>query len=52
MAPGGNRVVIFTTLNNIRDRSAIDLEIGGNVPAEICYPDHNESTTWFGGAVG
>ena len=44
-------MVVFATLNNVRDRSAIDLEISDNVPAEVRHPDHNETATWLSHGV-
>ena len=38
-------MVITATLDNVRHGSAIDLKIGGKVPAEIRRSDHNQTAT-------
>jgi hypothetical protein len=35
-----------------RDCLATDLDIGGNVPAEVRHSDHNETATGFSRGVG
>ena len=45
-------MVVPATLDNVRNGLAIDLKIGGNVPAEVCHSDHNETATWLSGGVG
>jgi len=45
MPAGRDTVVVPATLDNVRNGSAIDLEIGGKVPAEVRRPDHNQTTT-------
>lgn len=39
-------------LYNIGNGLAIDLEIGGDVRAEVRYSDHNETATWLGRVGG
>ena len=36
---------VAATLNNVSDGSAIDFQVGGNVPAEIRRSDDNETAT-------
>ena len=45
-------MVIAAVLDNVRNGFAIDLQIGGEVPAEIRDPDHNETATLGTGGVG
>ena len=45
-------MVIAAALNNVRNGFAIDLQIGGEIPAEIRDPDHNKTTTLIRGGVG
>jgi len=42
-----DNMVITATLDNVRHGSAIDLKIGGKVPAEIRRSDDNEATIWL-----
>jgi hypothetical protein len=52
MSPCRDVVVVPATLNNVPDGLAIDLKIGGKVPAEVCYSDHNETATWMSRGIG
>ena len=52
MRPGRDAVVVAATLDNVRNGLAIDLQVGGKVPAEVRHSDHNETATWLGRAVG
>jgi hypothetical protein len=52
MPPGRDAVVIAPTLDNVRNGLAIDLQIGGNVPAEVRHSDHNETATWVSRGAG
>src|SRR6476620_10966179 len=52
MPPGRDAVVVPATLDNVRNGSAIDLQVGGNVPAEIRHPDHNETAAFLSCGVG
>ena len=52
MPPGRDAVVVLATLDNVRNGLAIDLQIGGKVPAEVCHSDYNETATWLSGGVG
>ena len=45
-------MIVPPTLNNIRDRLPIDLEVGGKVPAEVRHSDDNETATRLSGGVG
>ena len=52
MPPGRDAVVVPATLDNVRNGLAIDLQVGGNVPAEVRHSDHNETATWLSRGVG
>ena len=52
MGPGRDEVVVAATLDNVRDGLAIDLEIGGKVPAEIRRSDHNQTSPRLTGSFG
>ena len=52
MRPGRDAVVVAATLDNVRNGLAIDLQIGGKVPAEVRHSDHNETATWLSRGVG
>ena len=52
MPPGWDAVVVPATLDNVRNGLAIDLKVGGKVPAEVRYSDHNETATWLSRGVG
>jgi hypothetical protein len=52
MTARGDEAVVSATLNNSRDRSAIDLKIETNVPPEIRRSDDNETATWLSRSVG
>ena len=52
MPPGRDAAVVPATLDNVRNGLAIDLKVGGNVPAEVCHSDHNETATWLSRGVG
>jgi len=43
MSPSRDPVIVPAPLDDVRDRSAIDLQVGGNVPAEVRHSDHNET---------
>jgi hypothetical protein len=45
MPASRDQTVIAATLDNISHGSAINLQIGGNVPAEVRRSDHNQTTT-------
>jgi hypothetical protein len=45
-------VIVSATLDNVRNGLAIDLQIGGKVPAEVRHSDHNETATWLSRGVG
>jgi len=45
-------VIVPPTLNNIRDRLPIDLEVGGKIPAEVRHSDHNETATRVSRGIG
>ena len=47
MSPGRDVTVVPATVDNIRNGLAIDLEIGGNLPAEVRYSDNNKTATWL-----
>ncbi len=40
-----DELVVAATLDNVRHRSAINLQIGGKVPAEVGGSGDNETTT-------
>ena len=44
--------MVPATLNNVRNGLAIDLDVGGKVPAEVRHADHNETATWLSRGVG
>jgi len=52
MTARGDEAIVSATLNNGRDRSAIDLKIETNVPSEIRRSDDNEAAPWFSRSVG
>ena len=52
MAPGRDSVIVPATLHKVRNRLAIDLQIGGNIRAEVRRSDHNETATWLIRGVG
>ena len=52
MPPSRDAVVVPATLDNVRNGLAIDLKVGGKIPAEVRYSDHNETATWLSGGVG
>jgi hypothetical protein len=52
MTARGDEAVVSATLNNSRDRSAIDPKIETNVPSEIRRSDDNETGTWLSRSVG
>jgi hypothetical protein len=52
MTARGDEAVVSATLNNSRDRSAIDPKIETNVPSEIRRSDDNETATWLSRSVG
>ena len=52
MAPGLDAVIVPATLDNVRNRLAIDLQINSNIPAEVRRSDHNEAATWLSRGVG
>jgi hypothetical protein len=45
-------VVVPATLNNVPDVLAVDLEVGGKIPAEVRYSDDNETPGWVSRGVG
>jgi hypothetical protein len=45
-------VVVPATLDNVPNGLAIDLQIGGKVPAEVRYSDDNETAAWMSRRVG
>ena len=49
MPPGRDAVVVPATLDNVRNGLAIDLQVGGKVPAEVRHSDHNETASRFSG---
>ena len=52
MRTSRDAVVVPATLDNVRNGSAIDLKVGGKVPAEVRHSDHNETATWLSRGVG
>ena len=36
-------MIVAATLDNVRNGLAIDLQVGGQVPAEVRHSDHNET---------
>ena len=40
-------MIVAPTLNNVSNGSAIYLQVGGKVPAEIRGSDHNRTATWL-----
>jgi len=52
MRTSRDAVVVPATLDNVPNGLAIDLQIGGKVPAEVRHSDHNETATWLSRGVG
>ena len=52
MRPCRDVVVVPATLDNVPDALAIDLEVGGKVPAEVRHSDHNETATSLSRGIG
>ena len=52
MPPGLDAVIVAATLDNVRNGLAIDLQVGGQVPAEVRHSDRNETATWLSRGVG
>ena len=52
MAPGRDAVIVPATLDNVRNRLTIDLQINSNIPPEVRRSDHNEAATWFSRGAG
>ena len=52
MAPGRDAVIVPATLDNVRNRLAIDLQIGSNIPAEVRRSNHNETATRLSRGIG
>ena len=50
--PCRDGMIVFATLDDVRDRSAIDLEISDHVPTEIGHSDHNQTASTRSGGVG
>ena len=40
-------MIVAPTLDNVSNGSAIYLQVGGKVPAEIRGSDHNQTATWL-----
>jgi hypothetical protein len=51
MASRGNGMIISPALNNVRHRPTIDLEIGGDIPAEVRDSDDHEPPAWAGSST-
>jgi hypothetical protein len=51
MPPSRDAVVVPATLDNVRNSLAIDLQVGGKVPAEVRHSDHNETATGLAAAL-
>jgi len=45
MSAGWDQMIVAPTLNNVSNGSAIYLQVGGKVPAEIRGSDHNQTAT-------
>jgi hypothetical protein len=45
MPASRDQTVITATLDNVSHGSAINLQVGGNVPAEVRRSDHYQTTT-------
>jgi hypothetical protein len=46
-----DELVVAATLDNVHHGSAIDLQIGGKVPAEVGGSDDNKTTAGLTGGV-
>ena len=51
MSAGRNPVVVPAILKNVGDGSAIDFQVGRNIPAEIRRSDDKETATRLSGGV-
>ena len=47
MSAGWDQMIVAPTLDNVSNGSAIYLQVGGKVPAEIRRSDHNQTATWL-----
>jgi len=45
-------VIVSATLDNVRDGLAVDLQVGGKVPAEVRHSDNDETAIWLSSGVG
>jgi hypothetical protein len=52
MRTSGYGVVVPPPLDNVSDALAIDLEVGGKVPAEVRYSDDDETAARVSRGVG
>ena len=51
MSAGWDQMIVAPTLDNVSNGSAIYLQVGGKVPAEIRGSDHNQTATWLSRSV-
>lgn len=51
MSAGWDQMIVAATLDNVPNSSAIYLQVGGKVPAEIRRSDHNQTATWLSRSV-
>jgi hypothetical protein len=49
MTPRGQETVVAATLDNVRDGSAVDLKMEGQIPPKVRGPQNNKTPTRLGG---
>jgi hypothetical protein len=47
MAPGRQKVVVAAALYDVRNCSAVDLDIENYVPSKVRSPQNNQAPTWL-----
>jgi hypothetical protein len=52
MPPGRDAVIVPATLDNVPNGLAIDLQVGGKIPAEVRHSDDNKTATWISCGIG
>jgi hypothetical protein len=50
MLPGWQPCVIVATLDNVRNRPAVDLKIESQIPSEVRRPENDQMSTRSGGS--
>jgi len=45
-----HKVIVTSSLHNVADRSAIDLQVENYIPSKARTPQNNQAPTWLSGA--